>query len=555
MSRRAQSAPDAAVKPSQRDENVLVVMGACLLGFGSLLYCSSHGLMLLYGDAVAHLHIARRIFDSNNPGIAQLGGVWLPLPHLLLLPFVQKTLWWQTGLAGAWPSVLCYVASVVGLYRLGLRMLPHRWALMAAALFAVNPGLLYLSSTAMTEPLFLALLIWGALQTVEFCAAMKAGESRRAVNKLVCMTLLLVAAVYTRYDGWIFAAAAWCVTLAAMVRYRDVVRARVMTAFVLFTLLLAAAPVGWLAFNAHFFHDPLDFLRGPYSAAAIEKRTSPPGAQHYRGWHSPAWALLFYMRAAQVDAAAGESGFLVMALALAGLAVAFARKLFGRAGLALLWVPLPVYVYSIAYGSVPLFIPQLYPHSYYNSRYGLEMLPALALSACVALSVLQAEWSVPRPKLARALLPVAIVLTLASTGWLLWKKPLVLQEAYANSSTRIPFETALARQIEIAGLDGPIMMYNSDHVGALQIAGITLKQTVNEGDYDRWQAALADPATHAAWVIAIAGDPVDAAVNAHPQGLVEETVICTTGQPCARVFYSNVYRGPKTSAPLPANSF
>ena len=50
-------------------------------------------------------------------------------------------------------------------------------------------------------------------------------------------------------------------------------------------------------------------------------------------------------------------------------------------GSLLLWVPLPFYVYSVAYGSVPIFIPQLWPHSYYNARYGMEMLPALALFA------------------------------------------------------------------------------------------------------------------------------------------------------------------------------
>ena len=47
-----------------------------------------HGALLNYGDAVAHLHIARRVFDSHRPGLSQLGSVWLPLPHLLMIPFV-----------------------------------------------------------------------------------------------------------------------------------------------------------------------------------------------------------------------------------------------------------------------------------------------------------------------------------------------------------------------------------------------------------------------------------------------------------------------------------
>ncbi len=79
----------------------------------------------------------------------------MPLPHLLMLPFVQKMEWWQNGLAGAWPSLICYIASVAGIYRLARWMMIPRWALAATALYALNPNLLYLSTTAMTEPLFL----------------------------------------------------------------------------------------------------------------------------------------------------------------------------------------------------------------------------------------------------------------------------------------------------------------------------------------------------------------------------------------------------------------
>ena len=45
----------------------------------------------------------------------------------------------------------------------------------------------------------------------------------------------------------------------------------------------------------------------------------------------------------------------------------------------LLWLPLPFYAYSVAYGSVPIFIPVWRPYSWYNTRYGMELLPAFAL--------------------------------------------------------------------------------------------------------------------------------------------------------------------------------
>jgi len=510
----------------------------------ALNYFAQRGMLLLYGDAVAHLHIARRIFDSRNPGIAQLGGVWLPLPHLLLLPFVQKMEWWQTGLAGAWPSMICYVASVVGFYRLARHMLSLRWAMVAMLFFALNPALIYLSVTAMTEPLFLALVIWGALQLLELGLALRAEQTKRAVWRLVWLTLLLVAAVYTRYDGWIFAAAVWCIALVLLLRHDAKKSRSVRNAFLIFTVLLAAAPIGWLAFNAHFFHDPLDFLRGPYSAAAIEKKTSPPGSRHYRGWHNPAWALLFYTRTAQIDAAVGESGFLVMALAIAGLWAAFRTRLDGRGILALLWFPLPFYVYSVAYGSVPIFIPQLWPHSYYNARYGMEMLPALALSVCVALAWAQRRWLEQSLRGAMALWIVALAAVLVNCGVLFYTKPLVLREAIQNSSTRIPLEAGIAREIAEMPPGVPILMYVSDHPGAIETAGIPLKQIVNESDYDSFHAALAAPAEHAAYVIAIDGDAVDTAVKAHPEGLAEMSVLGVTGQPEVRIYRSTIYRAP-----------
>ena len=106
-------------------------------------------------------------------------------------------------------------------------------------------------------------------------------------------------------------------------------------------------------------------------------------------------------------------------------------------------------------------------------------------------------------------------------------------------STRVGFETALGRQLRELPAGATILMYNSDHVGALEYAGIPLRQTLNEGDYDSFHAALAAPAEHAAYVVAIAGDPVSAAVIAHPEGLTEMTILCSTGQPCARIYQSD----------------
>jgi Dolichyl-phosphate-mannose-protein mannosyltransferase len=533
------------IKLATREETFPVALASVVLGFVSLLFSNARGYMLLYGDAVAHLGIARRILDSRNPGLSQLGGVWLPLPHLLILPFVQKMEWWQNGLAGAWPSLLCYIISVIGLYRLARWMMTPRWAFAATAFYAVNPNLLYLATTAMTEPLFLALLIWTTLLTVECIAAIRAAKPGLVAWRLLLIGLFILAAVFTRYDGWVLGAAVWCTLTWQLSRSRELWR-KVGPSFVVFTLLAVAGPVSWLAYNQHFFHDALDFMRGPYSAAAIEMKTTPSGSQHYHGWHNPVWAFVLFTRTAQLDAAAWEMGFVVMAAAIAGLILTLRRRVALSA--LLLWMPLPFYIYSIAYGSVPIFIPPLWPHSFYNSRYGMGMLPALALYACFALEWLQRRLRSERPLLARLLHPVVLSSIAINAVFMMYSVPLVLKEAKANSTTRVAFETALARELKSYPAGVLILMYNSDHIGALQQAGIPLRQTLNEGDYDSWKAALARPAESAAYVVAIAGDQVSEAVAAHPEGLTELTVLCTTGQPCARTYRSDKY-APSSATP------
>jgi hypothetical protein len=526
------------IRPASREETFPIALAAVVVSFISFLVSYTKGYILLYGDAVAHLGIARRIVDTRNPGLIQLGTVWLPLPHLLMVPFVRNIEWWQTGLAGSWPSMIAYILGIIGMYRLTRRMMPPRWAAVATMFYGLNPNLLYLSATAMTEPLFLAEMIWLVLLTMECVAAIQAGRAGGTALRLVVTGWLIVAAVLTRYDGWVLGAAVWCVLTWTLWRNREILR-RVGPSFAIFTLLTIAGPLSWLAYNQVFQHDALDFLRGPYSAAAILKRTTPPGSGYYPGWHNPAYALYLYMRTTQLVVAAWEIGFAVMVAAIVGLVLAI-RRGFGLASI-LLWVPLPFYVYSIAYGSVPIFIPPLWPHSYYNSRYGTGMLPALAVFAVLSLSFLEDRLKTPQPLWARLLAPITTLLIALNVIWMMYRAPLVLKEAQTNSVTRISFESALAREIKQFTPGLPILMYNSDHVGALQQAGIPLAQTINEGDYDSWRAALDAPAKHAAYVIAIAGDAVSKAVDQHPDGLTELMVLCTSGQPCARIYRSDLY--------------
>jgi hypothetical protein len=530
-----------------RGETLVVAWLALGIALVALAWCVRHGTLLLYGDAVAHLHIARRVFDSITPGFRQLGSVWLPLPHLLLIPFVWNMAWWQNGLAGACVSIPSYVLGCAGIYRLARMWLDRSAAIVVVAFYGLNPGLLYMATTAMTEPLFLAEMIWALLLIVQYEHALTAPEDAdesTASRFLMGAGLVLVCAIFTRYDGWVYAAAAWLfATWPLLTRYRPWEQARwrgpVAGAWVLFTALLVAAPSLWLAYNAKQFGDPLDFIRGPYSARAIEARTTPPGSSPHPGFHNMHDSALYFLKAAELGAAPLSLGKLLCWVSAAGtLAALWAFR--GRQiwPALLLWLPLPFYAYSVAYGSVPIFIPVWRPFSWYNTRYGMELLPAFALFAGCLPAVLVSR--LPRFRLYVML--GSLLLVLANSVVLLRSRPLVFQEAQVNSRARVAFETALAKALLGMPTQGRILMNVSSHVGAVQQAGIPLRRIVNEGDYLVWRDALEDPARGASLVVALDGDPVAQAVQRHPENLQLSKVICSTGQPCARIYRGQFVR-------------
>ena len=356
-----------------------------------------HGAMLNYGDAVAHLHIARRVFDCA-PAAAYATGLGVAAAAAPADASLCAGLrWWANGLAGTIPSALAYLAACAGIYRLARHWLPPAAAALALAFFALNPNLLYLQTTAMTEPLFVCEMVWIVVWLVEWRAALDSDPKR--AGRLQCwIAAALVAAIFTRYDGWVMALLAWAGMGIVLLR-RGSLRSR---SFWLASALVVAAPLAWFVYNAAAFGDWLYFLRGPYSAKAIEIRTAAPGFPPHPGWHNPWVALLFYMKAAEMDAAAAAWGNALLALSLLGTAWALADRAPARFHWALLlWLPVPFYAYSVAYGSVPIFLPVWWPHSWYNTRYGMELLPALALGLGFAAQFVLAAVREFKPRLGK----------------------------------------------------------------------------------------------------------------------------------------------------------
>jgi len=500
----------------------------------------SHDALLNYGDAEAHLHIARRLLDSHRPGLTQLGSVWLPLPHLLMVPFVAVFAWWKNGVAGLIPSALAWLASCWGLYRLMRRWVRPAPAAIALAFFALNPNLIYMQTTAMTEPLFVCEMIWAVLWLVEWHAAIERDDKRRSTRLVWLIAVVLAAAVFTRYDGWIITFLAWTAMGIVLLK-----RGRLhSTAFWIATVIVIAAPVVWLVYNQVVFGDWLDFARGPYSAKAIELKTSTPGSgPPHPGWHNVWVSLIFYVKTFEMDAAARAWGNFLLAVSVLGTAWGWLiarRKSFAWA--LLLWVPVPFYAYSVAFGSVPIFLPVWWPHSWYNTRYGLEMIPALAVSVGFAANFLLTAAGEFKPAWKRWVTAVLFLAIAANTAVMLHQRPLVYVEGTKNALARRPYERAIAarlRELLAERPQGTVLMDTSVYPHVVALSGIPLRQTVNESDKEYYQAALAAPAEHAAIVMTLAGDAIEQAIKQHPAGLREVARLDAPGQPMVTLYVSD----------------
>jgi len=538
-----------APAPLGAGEQVWLLATALIASLTAIFWSATHHAFLLYGDAEAHLHIARRLLDSHRPGLGQLGSVWLPLPHLIIAPFAAVDGWWRDGFAPVIPSALCYLAAVLGLYRLARKWLAPVSSGFAIALFAANPNLLYMQTTAMTEPLFLAELIWSVLLVVEWRSALDSPArmplSMPGAQYLWPLIGVLVCAVETRYDGWILAFSAWLMMAVTLARRGVLLQRR----FVLASFVLLAAPVSWMVYNAVYFGDWLDFMRGPYSAKAIELRTSGGVLPPHPGWHNPWVSTLFFWKTSELDSFARGWGWVLLAFSVAGAILLFLRgkNTADRDGKSvapalrwtlLLWFPLPFYAYSVSYGSVPIFLPIWWPHAWYNTRYGMEMLPGFAFAFGFAAERLLLA---TRQRLVIAVgLAVAVV---ANLGAMIEQGPLVYVEGYKNYQARGYYNQTIGSAIaRLHALDprGCLLLDTSSFPTIVPRAGMTYRETLNESDKQFFRAALDAPSMHADMVLAFSGDEVAEAVRAHPDHLRLDQCFHFRGQAGACLYVSDI---------------
>ncbi len=487
------------------------------VSLASLAYCYHAGIHNLHYDGVAHLNIARRIFDHVTPKYSHLGTIWLPLQHLLLLPLVQSDLLWSAGLAGSLISVLSFWLATYYLFRLGKSVFKEQWAsLLATLAFVLNPNLLYLQTTALGEMLYVALF----LGFIFFLERVTHSPSSSAVY---CLATFAALASLSRYDGWILVIWGGIVLL-----WIDLRRQSRVSAFLpMLGRYLVVAPWGgilWLIYNKRAFGDPLSFLKGEYSTKArIGQIIAESGMSHYPPQHSIWNASLYYL-----DAVLFTSGLALLVLGSLGFLLYslknFKDSKFLASGFLFLFPPI-FYVYHLFTGSGIIYVPSQPPFGVLNVRYTAIFLPALCFflpASALAISEMSnrvakffmvrresPHWISGRQRL------LVCLLTLSYIGLqYLWQLRnggqgvVFYQEAYVNGFERKKTSYDAAEYFG-QNYDGRRILMDLSHHGIIsQRALIPLVHFLSDTNPGRFEAAVSQPSAWVNWVVVQPGDAV-----------------------------------------------
>jgi hypothetical protein len=467
---------------------LMTMLISCCASIIAVWYFAQNYQILLLGDTYAHMLIARRLFDNSTPGLAQLGGIWLPLPHLLMLPFIWNDYLWHTGLAGSFVSMPCYVISSIYIFLTARRLTQNSCASFVGTLvFLLNPNILYLQSTPLSE------LVLVATMTMA-CYYFLAWAQEDHLKYLILAALGTFLATLARYDAWpLLITFIIFIVIIGLIRKHP--RAKIEANLIIFGFIGGLGIMLWLLWCEVIFGDPLYFLHSPFSSQAQQQGLIQ---QHYLFTYHNLWESI---RTYFLDSALNV-GATLLTLAASALIVFYVKRRITPETIATaaFFVPFPFYVVSLYTGQAALFIPGASPaHApssmlFYNTRYGIEMLaPAAILS-----STLVSEWSMRKGQLIlQAALGIVVII-----------------QSLLTATTGIVSLQSGQYGLDCAPLH-PIVVYLAQHYNGGRIltdtftsgtnalgleVGVDFKNVVYEGSSDLWTQALANPTAVVDWI-------------------------------------------------------
>ena len=482
---------------------------AALSGSAAWVVFFRQGVVLSHYDAKAHLVVARRVFDNLTPGWQQIGAVWLPLPHLLDMLPVQVDVLYRTGLFASIISIACLAVTSYAAARLILRTTGSAaGAITCSVLLVLNPNLLYLHTTPMTEPLLLAATFLAVLWLVEWLDAPEA-ESREPRAglplKLVCA---LFAAMWTRYEAWPVVAAA--IAAAGYTMWRRGVSLPVLSIQVAKLAFWPASAVALFLINSRMTVGAWFVSDGFYVV-------DPAYA------HQP-WRTLvgIWWGTHQL------SGYVIEAVALSAALMVAWRALARKQDASLL-------ITLALFATAALPFVAFYDGHPYRIRYMIPTVAACALLCGLGVGLIGRVQKDPAYKFAGALAALLMLSLLVESPPWNQRAPMLVEAQWdrGNSVGRRDVTACLARDYrgeKILASMGSLAHYMQE----LSANGFHIADFINEGNGEIWNLALATgPAPHAGWMlveeVAEGGDVLAARITSNAAFLTGMRRVCEGG--------------------------
>lgn len=256
---------ELASKVKGKEIVIFVIVMIAGLSTAAYLYNLDKYSLTYYGDSASHLVGSRKFVDWMNPGLHNMGTVWLPLPHFLLLPFTLIDPLFRTGFAGLAVSLPSVAITSSFLYRMiksqiGISSI----AFAGALLYASNPNIMYLGITAMTEAPFMLFFVASAYYFQKWYQNLDTNN----LHYLVKCSIFVSLATLCRYEGWVIPIFVILFTVVSMAMKKIDAKHRAYT--MLISALSLSGVAIWLIWNAYQYNDPLEFTNAQYYSAASQ---------------------------------------------------------------------------------------------------------------------------------------------------------------------------------------------------------------------------------------------------------------------------------------------
>ncbi|MEM4368334.1 MAG: hypothetical protein QXO21_04940 [Candidatus Anstonellales archaeon] len=456
---------------------------------------------LYYYDSIARLNIARKTIDNLTPGLGQLGVLWLPLPHILNVPFIWNDWIWHTGLSGTIISSLSFLISIMFAYKMiFLLFKDHIASFLSALVLLLNINILYIQSTPMSEMFFIMTILGSMYYFINWIFT-------NNFLHLIFLAFFVFLSTLTRYEGYfIFLNSILLVILISKVKKTSINKIEGTT--ILFITLSSLGILLWFSYQALIFKDPFYWLK-VYTKSISIISVEDENRQYIPITNEEISSSLFFGIIRYFNAVVQINGvlFVCFIIILGFFSFIYFKKLnfYQKLSLFALFFPIAVFMFTALAlkGGFPLEAPHFsflsffdtnnYIFKEYNIRYGLNFIPFFVFLVGI-LSSFNKYYKI----LILILLITQMIGSNTNVFYLQYNIPKYL--FLINYSKNHPKNASYIKWFREHYDGGYIMISALKHEPTMFYMNLPYKVFIHEGTKKYWKESIQNPQTYARWI-------------------------------------------------------